>query len=152
MRQTTPTPLPGESFHCAACGRESVAKKQALMDGWRCVGEAIVCAFCGAPVAAPQAGEAKAAGEPAPAAASAAALNRLAAFLDTTPEAAPEFKDKEKGRFCKDCRHYFKHPFYSRCLLHEKPVEPMDDCDDFAPRPASDAGAAAEPGKSLPGK
>jgi hypothetical protein len=145
MSQTTPSPKPGESFMCAACGRESIAKTQNLMDGWRCIGEAIVCAFCKAPIGPPQR-RAGAAGKnaPAPPAATAAALDRLASFLDTKPEAPPEFKDKDRGRFCKDCRHYFKHPFYSRCLCHDKPVEPMDDCDDFALRPVAAPNPAAD--------
>lgn len=146
MSQTTPTPKPGESFHCATCGRDSIAKTQNLMDGWRCVGEAVVCAFCKAPVGAPLQRQAKSTDKgTSPDAASAAALSRLASFLDTTPEAAPEFTDKDRGRFCKDCRHYFKHPFYSRCLFHDKPVEPMDDCDDFTLRPADAADSAAAP-------
>jgi hypothetical protein len=147
MSQTPPIPKPGESFTCAACGRESIAKMQTLMDGWRSLGEAIVCAFCKAPVGAPLPRPSSPADQGTlPDAASTAALNRLASFLDTTPEAAPEFKDKDRGHFCKDCRHYFKHPFYSRCLFHDKPVEPMDDCHDFALRPAAAADAAAEPG------
>jgi hypothetical protein len=144
MSQITPTPLPGESFCCPACGRESIAKTQTLMDGWRRVGEAVVCAFCKAPVGGPAPRDAGKGAAP-PAAASAAALNRLASFLDTKPEAPPEFKDKDRGHFCKDCRHYLKHPFYSRCLLHDKPVEPMDDCDDFALPPAAAPDAAADP-------
>ena len=154
MSQTTPTPKPGESFRCAACGRESIAKAQNIMDGWRCIGEAVVCAFCKAPVGAPLPRDAKpaAAGGTTPDAAAAAALGRLASFLDTKPEAAPEFKDKDRGRFCKDCRHYFKHPFYSRCLFHDKPVEPMDDCDDFALRPAAAAEPTAKPDARQPGR
>ena len=151
MSQTTPTPKPGESFTCAACGRESIAKTQTVMDGWRSLGEAIVCAFCKAPVTAPVPRDANAANTgTAPNAASAAALNRLASFLDTKPEAAPEFKDKDRGRFCKDCRHYFKHPFYSRCLCHDKPVEPMDDCDDFALRPVAAPNPAADTDANSP--
>lgn len=120
------------------------------MDDWRCIGEVVVCAFCKAPVAARSPSVAPPVGGGAKAA-SAAALDRLASFLDTTPEAVPEFKDKDRGHFCKDCQHYFKHPFYSRCLLHDKPVEPMDDCDDYTLRPAApDAGVPPDCGPSRP--
>lgn len=140
MNQDNPVPKPGESFHCSACGRDSIAKAQKTMDGWRCTGELIVCAFCKAPVGQPKA---DATGAAAKAAAGAAALNRLADLLDAKPTAAPQFADTTKGRFCKDCRHFLRHPFYSRCLLHERPVEPMDDCDDFSARPSD--GTAAQP-------
>lgn len=145
MSQTAPPPKPGESFMCAACGRESIAKAQKLMDGWRCLGEVVVCAFCKAPVGPPSPGDNSPRDSGSAAAAvAAAALNRLASFLDTEPEAAPEFKDKDRGHFCKDCGHYFKHPFYSRCLFHDEPVEPMDDCADFVLRPAEAPAAAAK--------
>jgi len=146
MAHDKPTPKPGETFRCEACGRDSIAKAQKIMDGWRCLGESVVCAFCKAPVAPPvPAGDAAAK----PAADTTAARDRLASFLGTAPVAAPEFRDKRKGHFCKDCKHYFKHPFYSRCLLHEKPVEPMDDCADFTPRPP-DSGEAPTGSSSGP--
>ena len=37
-----------------------------------------------------------------------------------------------KGHFCRDCRHYVKHPFLSRCGRHDCEVEPMQDCPDFS--------------------
>jgi hypothetical protein len=144
MTQNGPAPKPGETFCCAACGRESIAKAQKLMEGWRCLGETVVCAFCKAPVGPPVAlaetGD-RARRE------CTDARDRLASFLDTSPVAAPEFRDKQKGHFCKDCRHYLKHPFYSRCLYHEKSVEPMDDCPDFTPKPADPEPARPTGGK-----
>ena len=146
MSSARAIPVPGETFRCAECGRESIAKLQKVMDGWRCLGETVVCAFCKAPVAPPVSGAAPsaAAGKAAAAVPERAALDRLASFLDARPEARPTFKDKDKGRFCKDCRHYFKHPFYSHCLYHDRHVEPMDDCDDYAPRATAAAPDASE--------
>jgi hypothetical protein len=119
------------------------------MDGWRCLGEAVVCAFCQTPVAPPAP---PGSAQPPATGDASAARSRAAAFLNADPVAAPEFKDKQKGRFCKDCRHYFKHPFYSRCLYHERNVEPMDDCPDFAPRPADPVQSppGSEPGPGSP--
>lgn len=142
MSQDTPVPRPGESFHCSACGRDSVAKLQKLMDGWRCTGEVMICAFCKAPVVPPSG-----AVESRPAAtekAGASALSRLADLLDAKPVAAPQFADTAVGHFCKDCRHFLRHPFYSRCLRHDKAVEPMDDCGDFAPRPPDSANGGGQ--------
>ena len=42
--------------------------------------------------------------------------------------------DEEK-RFCKDCKHFLKHPFVDRCEIDNKPVDPMDDCEKFEKRP-----------------
>lgn len=152
MPDKVPIPKPGEMFVCRACGRESVAKTKKVMDGWRCTGEVVLCAFCQAPVAPPEASESPVSPpDNASAAADAAALRRLAALLDTEPTPAPRLADTTRGPFCKDCGHFLRHPFYSRCLLHEKNVEPMEDCDDFEPShegasPAStDSSTPAEP-------
>ncbi|MGD9498468.1 MAG: hypothetical protein AB7Y46_19395 [Armatimonadota bacterium] len=147
MPDKVPIPKPGETFLCRACGHESVAKVKKLMDGWRCTGEVILCAFCQTPVTSPSS-SAPSAPSPvgaADSAADAAALRRLAALLDTEPAAPPRLADAARGCFCKDCRHFLRHPFYSRCLLHEKNVEPMEDCDDFDPRPEGADPASAAP-------
>lgn len=142
MSPDMPAPRPGESFHCSACDRDSVAKPQKVMDGWRCTGEIMICAFCKTPVVPPS-GTA----ESRPTATEnvgASALNRLADLLDAKPVAAPQFADTAVGHFCKDCRHFLRHPFFSRCLLHDKTVEPMDDCGDFTPRPPESANGGSQ--------
>ncbi|NLF19015.1 MAG: hypothetical protein GX595_17435 [Lentisphaerae bacterium] len=144
MPDKVPIPKPGESFLCRACGRESLAKVKKVMDGWRCTGEVVLCAFCQAPVAPATTPAASAASRDS-GAANAAALRRLAALLDTEPAAAPRLADATRGHFCKDCRHFLRHPFYSRCLHHEKNVEPMEDCDDFDPRPEGADATSEEP-------
>ncbi len=144
MPEKVHVPKPGETFFCRACGHESLAKVKKVMDGWRCTGEVVLCAFCQAPVA-PAKPPAASAASPDTGAADAAALRRLAALLDTEPAAAPRLADATRGHFCKDCRHFLRHPFYSRCLHHERNVEPMEDCADFDPRPEGTPPASAEP-------
>jgi hypothetical protein len=120
-------PSAGDSFLCSSCGRESIFKSKRILDGWTVVRECLVCAFCGAETTAPSENGAPA--DP--------GLQKLATLLGedsgtaTTPSLAPE----PGSRFCKDCRHFLRHPFLSRCLLHNRATEPMDDCADFAPRP-----------------
>ncbi|MBN2448980.1 MAG: hypothetical protein JXR77_01240 [Lentisphaeria bacterium] len=121
----------GDRFSCEACGRESIAKLTRVMDGWTYVGDRLACALCGAPVAAAEGASPAAPAPPS----SRQAVDRLAALLDTRPEARGSLGPVEKGRFCRDCVHFLRHPFVSRCLLRDKPVEPMQDCDDFQRRP-----------------
>lgn len=131
---------PGASFHCTHCGNDSIAKKENVMEGWRCVGTRLVCALCGAPLAAE---DVSSAGTSALSDASASAkrsLDGAASFLGTSlEELAPKLDLGESdGRFCKNCEHFLRHPFQSRCLLHDRDVEPMEDCSDFSPVPLRD--------------
>ena len=113
----------GDVFHCPECNQDSIVKTRRKMDGFRCLGEELVCMLCGAvlPEDAPEKnGEVAKAAHP------------LAALLGVE-EAAPERLADDSGRgFCRDCKHYIKHPFLSRCDLHDRSVNPMDDCPDFA--------------------
>ena len=125
-------PGPGEKFHCEACGHDSIAKQENVMEGWRCVGKRLVCALCGAAAAPASASDAADdAGTPP---ASNRALDNLASFLGTDiADSSPKIDLGESdGRFCKNCAHFLRHPFQSRCLRHDRDVEPMEDCADFA--------------------
>ena len=128
--------VPGQAFRCEACGHDSVVKREKRMDGWRCVGEQLVCALCGEPLAEDEEPGDGASGhtEPQP---DAAAKDRLAMFLgeDAAGAGVELGLGESDGRFCKNCRSFLRHPFRSRCLLHERDVEPMDDCSDFEPVP-----------------
>ena len=112
----------GDVFRCPACGQESIVKVHRKMDGFRCLGEELVCMLCGAVLP-----------EEAPAGKGGAvkSANPLAALLGVE-DAAPERLADDSGRgFCRDCKHYISHPFLSRCDLHDRGVNPMDDCPDF---------------------
>lgn len=49
-----------------------------------------------------------------------------------SPTAAPDqLLVPGKPFTCPHCVHYLIHPFQSRCLLWNRPVEPMADCPKF---------------------
>lgn len=62
-------------------------------------------------------------------------LGALASLMGEAPASLPSLVNENESRFCKDCRHFLRHPFLSRCLLHSRATEPMDDCADFTPQP-----------------
>ncbi len=122
-------PETGERIFCSACQHESIAKTKRVMDGWTVVRECLVCALCGAELPVE---------ETAPPAESTVAVTRLsalAAFLGEEQSSSAAGLSPEGEHFCKDCVHFLRHPFVSRCLYHNRPTEPMDDCPDFSPRP-----------------
>lgn len=126
----------GQSFTCPRCKRESIVQLKVLFDGWTAQGEHFVCGLCGADL-----GENKPAAGPATAPPDAAAASRAADFLGTALPVKPRFDTKDlKKVFCRDCRHYVKHPFESRCLLRDRKVEPMSDCPSHE-RPATEEAA-----------
>lgn len=146
-KSTNPPWRVGQSFRCPACRSDSIVKKIREMDGWNFVRESLACAFCGAVL-----GSASSAADDGASAADAhgRAARRLAALLgDDDLESSRKWRAQAQaalagnadGRsdapFCRDCRHYIKHPFLSRCLLTDRAVEPMQDCARFERRPES---------------
>lgn len=123
---------PGVRLVCPGCEADTVAKSKKRVDGWTCVGESLVCALCGCVLVQdwPDGG-----GDDAGAQAEAAAQDHLAAVLGGAAIEAPHPVLKTEGAtpFCRDCAHFLKHPFVSRCLLHHADVDPMHDCPDFRP-------------------
>ena len=136
----------GMDIRCPECRRDSVVKRSRKMDGWTYVGDVYACAFCGAELAPVDSGVPADGG----AVADARRLKALAALLDSDSSVLdrPALVRDEDARFCRDCRHFLKHPFISRCLLHERSVEPMDDCEDFVRRP--DEAPSTEPPENSP--
>ena len=104
---------------CPHCNEETTpAKKSVLNDDFsRC--EKIFCVLCGGELDDEVADSGK---------------ERFAALLGVELEAAPTLPDGEAPRFCRDCANYVVHPFLSRCSLHNRGVDPMEDCTAFAPR------------------
>ena len=117
----------GDNFVCPVCGKDSVVKILRKMDGWTFVGEFLVCALCEAVLQ--QIDKADLQCE----AGSDAAVDALAGFFGTSVE-KPAPLTTETTNFCRDCIHYYTNPFTSRCMLHERNVEPMQDCTDFSVR------------------
>ena len=113
----------GDVFQCPECKQESIIKIRRKMDGFRYLGDELVCMLCGAvlPEEAPSKTD-----DP-----EKDTANPLAALLGVE-DAAPERLADDTGKgFCRDCKHYLRHPFLSRCDRHDRSVNPMDDCPDF---------------------
>lgn len=117
----------GDRAFCSSCKAETRVKAQRRLDGWTVVGEDLVCALCGHVLLSMEnrpsdTEEQKDSSEK---------VTALANFLSEELPTRQRLVDEEEGRFCRDCVHFLKHPFVSRCLLHDREVEPMDDCEDF---------------------
>ena len=121
--------LPNDKIICPACKEESMAKLKNKMDGFTTVGKVLVCMLCGAELEEYKASETAAGGNE-------KKLEQLGMLLGAAPSAMVRLAaaDEEK-RFCKDCKHFLKHPFVDRCEIDNKPVDPMDDCEKFEKRP-----------------
>ena len=118
----------GDSIDCPLCGKNSFLKKVPVLDGWTKKGDILACAACSGKIAdLPPEGEGPV---PFPKIKSISSLeNIFGEKYSATPKI--EVSEDEKA-FCRDCKHYISHPFMNRCGLHNKNVNPMDDCSDFA--------------------
>jgi len=118
---------------CAACGADTLIRREPVYDGFRKAGERLVCVSCGHVYPCEEEVPFKTDKKP-------------AVFgAEDRPETIRVFTDDERGGTCRLCRHYVKNPFVQRCGLHGKPVEATDFCGDFAPRPAPKPPPADEP-------
>ena len=116
----------GEELDCPHCGNSTFVIKKAVMDGWTKAGDIFACSGCDAKIADVEektfAFEEK----------SSEASSALAGFLGVEKEEKKELSaTEEEKRFCRDCGNLVSHPFLTRCELHKKDVNPMDDCPDF---------------------
>ncbi len=117
----------GDTVDCPHCGKSAFLKKESVMDGWTKTGEILACASCGEKIA-----DLKEEIVTKSAAQSEAAAS-LASLLGTEKEEAPKIEvSEEEKQFCRDCSHFIVHPFLTRCSLHKRDVNPMDDCPDFS--------------------
>lgn len=117
----------GEEILCPFCGKESFLVKKVLMDGWKKQGETLVCSSCSHEIEKIDENLASLDSD-----ATNKKVDKLKAFLDTEnlEKKSIDAKSIEKT-FCRDCKHYIHHPFLDKCGLHNKAVNPMDDCKDF---------------------
>ena len=118
---------PGDKVVCPACAAESFIKLKPRLDGWTKIGDSLVCGLCGHELCdyepiisaiAPTQPNSK----------TSALVDLLGGIKVEKP--VIEVADDER-RFCRDCQHFIVHPFMSRCTLHDKQVNPMDDCAEF---------------------
>ncbi len=117
---------PGDSFECPHCGQSSFLKKESVMDGWTKKGEILACAACSVKIADLELEKDFLSQK------TENSVSVLADLLGAEEVVKPELSAAEDEKhFCRDCGHFISHPFMDRCSLHEKDVNPMDDCQDF---------------------
>jgi len=130
---------PGRTFSCDACGNQSVAKLKPRMDGWTRVGDDLVCGLCGAVTIEDYSPESSKTA--APSFENRDALSQaLGVEFEERQDLGEVLGEDGKTRFCRDCKHYIKHPFLSRCGYWDRPVEPMNDCPRFEAAAKDDDG------------
>lgn len=116
----------GDEIDCPHCGKSTFIVKKAVMDGWSKAGDIFACSGCDAKIAdceEKEIDETKS---------DSVASSALAGFLGVEKEEKKELTATEDEKhFCRDCGHLVSHPFLTRCELHKKDVNPMDDCPDF---------------------
>jgi len=106
-------------IHCEHCQAETLVRREPVYDGFKKIGERFVCTACGHGYAAEADVPFKQA-------------RKSAVFTDADrPDRVRIFRDEERGRTCRVCRHYVVNPFAQRCGLHHREVEATDTCDNF---------------------
>ena len=129
---------PGQRFFCQHCHSQSIAKLERRLDGFTVVEEYLTCAFCHERI--PTESD-KPSEKPENASSSKPSLSALESLLGSSKPSMSKteasFLDElhtAARHFCRDCKHYVKHPFGGRCSLNGKEMEPMDDCPRFEKR------------------
>ena len=144
-----------DKHRCVRCGMATILQTKRRYDGFTLLEEYQACGFCGARIEVAK----DLPSQPGDLTAGAGKHSAVSAYLfgagsgsssgaDASggPELPPPPRrvdsaearlghdglgDAPGGHFCRDCRHYVKHPFRSRCGRHDCEVEPMQDCPDF---------------------
>ena len=109
----------GNEIRCAGCGDVVLARREPLYDGFKKVGEVVVCTACGHRHEPDETQAVQ-------------AQTRPAIFgADDLPERPNVFSAEERRRCCRYCRHYVISRFDQRCALTSKTVASTDLCFDF---------------------
>ncbi len=107
---------------CSACGKESLLIRKPQYDGFKKVGELLLCAACGHAY-------------PSEADVPFKAQNKPKVFDES--DRGPQVKVFEAGeaeKLCRHCASYVVNPFVQWCHRHKREVEATDSCADFSPR------------------
>ena len=116
----------GDKLICPYCREATVVKRKPKMRGWTRIGDALVCALCGAELGTPPA-----AGDAPP---PSSAARALAALLGETEKPSVRLDPgSEYRRFCRNCRNRIEHPFVLRCARNGGAIEPGGCCEFFEP-------------------
>ena len=118
----------GDEINCKYCGENSFLVKKTLMDGWIKSGEVLICSSCSKVIE--KIDETK--NEIKENNRVKTSLNKFSDFLGGETLSKPNIDSDGDKQFCRDCKHYISHPFLDRCSLHQKEVNPMDDCSLFS--------------------
>ena len=121
---------------CPACGEESLLKRAPKYDGFKKVGESLLCESCGHVFASEQDVPLK-------------GHARSAVFDESARPAAPRvFRGDENARMCRYCADYMVNPFVQRCVRHKREIQATDTCAQFRAKPDP---KPAAPGVASPG-
>ena len=115
---------------CPSCGEKLTVSRRNIYEGFSVAGWEEKCIFCGFITAASADGaEKNTAADTAP-----AGVSGLAALLGEEHGQRKTVlqSSADERRFCRICRHFLQHPFTPRCAIDNHPVDPMDDCPQFA--------------------
>lgn len=104
---------------CRACGKDTIIRREPVYDGFKKTGERLLCSSCGHVYS----GESDVPFKTA---------KKANIFTDADKARKVEiFREDEKGRTCRHCKHYLVNPFTQRCGMHFKEVQSTDSCPDF---------------------
>lgn len=104
---------------CRACGAETLLRREPIYDGFKKVGETLLCSACGHVYETEADVPFKAGSVP-------------SIFSEADkPKTVRVFRSDEANRNCRHCAHYVVNPFTQRCGLHHREVQAADCCDDF---------------------
>lgn len=104
---------------CSECGADTLLVRTPVYDGLRKSGETLKCGACGHEYRGedeiPYKGR-----------------KTVKVFDESDASKKPVvFREDEKGRLCRYCRHYVVNPFVQRCDITHKFVEATDTCARF---------------------
>ncbi len=105
---------------CTACGQTALIRREAQYEGFRKVGESLICTNCGHRYDATTVPPPRATG------------HRPELFTEADkPDPVRLFESDERGRTCRTCRHFVLHPFTQRCGKNNHVTQATDLCFDF---------------------
>lgn len=106
-------------IRCPACGQDTLLRREPVYDGFKKVGERLLCSSCKHVFPSEDQVPFKTRAKP-------------SLFSDADKLRTIDiFAGDEKGRNCRHCKHYVVNPFVQRCGLNNRLVQATDLCDRF---------------------
>lgn len=110
---------------CSTCGRDAFLVRKPRYEGFKRMGDDLLCSACGHVYPA----ETDVPFKEAP--------GKPVLFDESDrPRPADVFAGDERGRLCRYCVNYVVNPFRQWCGHHHREVQATDTCSAFTPRPA----------------